>query len=141
MRLMSSRAIPSRRRSSESSTSRATVRLPSLLTSQPGMSSEMISTSVASTLMGCPSTSKPMLPSRSSWAISAWERVFILAATPFINLPNFLPMTRKLHFTFLTRSPSPSTKLSSFTLTSLLMSAATASIWRRCSSSMAGTMI
>ena len=105
MRLISSRAMPSFFNSGVSSTSRATVKLPSLLTSHPGISSEMMSTSAASTVTGLPSTSNDMEPSFSSDAISSWDKPLILAATPFMSLPNFLPMTRKLHFTFLTRIP------------------------------------
>ena len=124
-----------------SSTSRATVRFPSLLTSHPGISSLIMSTSVASTTTSSPSTFMAMLPLFSSPAISSWLRASITEATPFIIFPNFLPMVLKLHFTFFTSIFEPSTKSSSLTLTSFIISSLTASICRFCSSSVAGTII
>ena len=100
-----------------------------------------MSTSAASTLIGCPSNSKLNSPVVSKAAISSWDSASIRAATSFISLPNFLPMTRKLHFTFFTKMPCPSTKESSFTFTSCLIRSATASICFFWVLSMAGIII
>ena len=91
------------------------------------MSSLIMSTSVASITSCCPSTSIVRCPFFSSSDISCWSRLFILAATPFISLPYFFPMVRKLHFTDLTRISSPSTNLISLTLTSFIIRSFTAS--------------
>ena len=53
------------------------------------------------------------------------------AATAFISLPNFLPMVRKLHFTFFTRIPAPSTNFTSLTFTSCRKISFTVSIASR----------
>ena len=132
--------MPSCLSSSVSSTSRATVSDPSLETSHPGISSLMISTSANSTDRLLPSTMMPMVPFFSSSAICSCDKASIWAATPFISLPNFLPIVLKLHFTFLTRIPCPSTNFSSLTLTSLKIRSLTASMYRFCSS-VAGTMM
>ena len=64
------------------------------------------------------------------------------AATAFICLPNFGPSFLKSHFTFFTSTPAaPSTNWISFTFTSFMISAFTASMWARCSSSTTGTMM
>ena len=100
--------------------SRATVRLPSLPTSQPGMSSLIISTSstTISGFSGISGISSTRLPFCSNRAICSCVSASTAAATAFICLPNFLPMVRKLHFTFFTRMPALSTNFTSFTFTS-----------------------
>ena len=138
---INSRAKPSLRKSSVSSTSSATVRFPSLATSHPGISSLMISTSAASTTSVSPSTFISSFPLASSSAICSCVSPFIYVATPFISFPYFLPIVRKLHFTFFTNMPIPSTKFSSFTLTSLRIRSLTASICFFWASSVAGTII
>ena len=69
--LISSRAIPSFRSSSVTVMSYATVSRPSLPTSQPGMSSDRISTSASSTLASSPLMLKVKFPSFSSRLMSA----------------------------------------------------------------------
>ena len=142
MRFTSSRAMPSRRSSSVTVMSRATVRLPSLATSQPGMSSLMTSTSASSTVAIWPSTSMSSLPSFSNWAIVGWSRLVSLAARAFMILPYFGPSFLKSGFTRLTRIPaSLPTSLISLTLTSFLTRSATASMFSRWLSSSTGTMM
>ena len=101
----------------------------------------MISTSADSIVTLCPSTIRLSEPVVSSCAICPCSNTDVAAAIPFIIFPNFLPMVLKLHFTFFTRTPWPSTNFSSFTLTSFIIRSFTASIWRCWLSSMAGTMM
>ena len=100
-----------------------------------------MSTSVTFTVMGSPSILKVTVPAFSNWAISSCDRPSICAATAFISLPNFFPITRKLHLTFFTSIPCPSANFSSLTLTSFIIKLLTASIWAFCSLSTAGIMI
>ena len=142
MRFTSSRAIPSLSSSSVSVMSKATVRLPSLATSQPGMSSLITSTSARSTVMGVPATSNVACPVFSKAIMSGCSICDRAAATAFMFLPSFLPSTLKSGLTRLTRMPaSLATSFTSLTLTSPLMSSATASRAAFCLSSTTGTMM
>ena len=105
------------------------------------MSSLMMSTSATSTTTSLPSTTSLMFPLCSKSAMASWSSASICAAIPFISLPNFFPIVRKLHFTRFTSTPCPSTKLSSFTFTSLMMRSFTASICAFWAASTAGTII
>ena len=118
--------------------SRATVNEPSLATVQPGMSSLIISTSARSITAGLPSTCSVICPSWSSVLISFCDMAVTAALTAFINLPNFLPITRKLHFTFFS-SMLASTKHNSLTLTSSRIKRFTLSRSSRSCASVTGT--
>ena len=134
--------MPSRRNSSVTVTSSATVSLPSLATSHPGISSLKISTSAASITASAPSRFSTYFPFFSSSAIASCDIPATAAATAFICFPNFGPNFLKSHFTFFTNTPAaPSTNLTSLTLTSFIIKFFTASIWAFCSSSTTGTMI
>ena len=72
----------------------------------PGMSSDIISTSAASMVMSCDSTTSGSVPSFSKREISSCERAMTALFTLFISFPNFFPIVRKLHFTFFTSTPA-----------------------------------
>ena len=142
MRFTSSRAMPSRRNSSLTVMSSATVSEPSLATSQPGMSSEITSTSESSTTASSPLTVNANLPCFSNSIMSCCDIAVICAARSFIILPNFGPSFLKSGFTFFTSTPSSlPTNLISFTLTSFLISALIASTLFFCASLITGTII
>ena len=123
MRFTSSRAIPSLRRFSVTVMSSATVTVPSVATSHPGISSLRISTSATSMVTGVPSTLIASEPSFSSAMISAWLSAAIAAATAFIILPCFGPSFLKSALMHFTSTPSSlPTNLISLTLTSERMS-------------------
>ena len=127
MRLTSSRAMPSWRSCSVMVMSSATVMLPSFATSQPGMSSEMISTSSRLTCASIPSTCVLKMPSRSNAMICGCDIDVRTCASPFIILPYLGPSFLKSGLTRFTRIPSSLlTYLISLTLTSLRMRFATA---------------
>ena len=117
--------------------SNATVSAPSFATLHPGISSLMISTSLRSMRQDSPSTTTVSVPFFSSSAIWSWEIAVTTSFTAFINLPNFLPITRKLHFTFFS-SIWPSTKSMVLTLTSSSTSCCTASSRVRTKGSVTG---
>ena len=133
--------MPSRRRSSVTSTSSATVSAPSFATVQPGTSSLKISTSASSMSASVPSTCNVIVPFFSSSAICSCDISVTATLTLFMSLPNFFPRVRKLHFIFFTRIPSPSTNSSSLTFTSLRISCLTASMRDFMTSSAAGIAI
>ena len=84
-----------------------------------------------------------MLPLASSDAICSWLMARTALFTSFMSLPNFLPITRKLHFTFLTSCiPEPSSmNESSLTLVSASITLLIRSIRLRRSASPAGIEI
>ena len=134
--------MPSRRSSSVTVTSKATVSFPSLATNHPGMSSLKISTSDASMMASAPSRFSVYLPFFSSSAMASCDISATAAATAFICFPNLGPSFLKSHFTFFISTPAaPSTNLTSFTFTSFMINAFTASMWAFCSSSTTGIMI
>ena len=102
----------------------------------------MISTSAVSITASVPSRFSVYLPFFSSSAIASCDISATAAATAFICFPNFGPSFLKSHFTFFTNTPAaPSTNLISFTFTSFIINAFTASMWAFCSSSITGTII
>ena len=80
----------------------------------------------------CPSTFTKIESFASNSLICCWDRDVTTAFTLFIILPNFFPIVRKLHLTFLTRmTSSPSMNVKCFTLVSARMTSLKRSIrWR-----------
>ena len=134
-----SQAIPSRRSSGVTVTSSAMVSAPSLATSHPGISSEIISTSARSMTAGAPLRSSVSEPLRSSSAMAWLSRFLTASATAFMFLPCFGPSFLKSGLTRFTSTPSSlPTTLMSLTLISLMTRSLTASSAARCESSATG---
>ena len=122
--------------------SSATVSLPSEVTSQPGISSDVISKSAAVTVIRSPPRSSVVSGADSTAAICSCVKAAVSAAICFMYLPYFGPRVLKLGLMRLVIRPAVSATSSiRLTLTSFMMSGRTASIWRPIAGSSTGMRI